>query len=214
MYCSNSTTFIWWEKIVKASTQAICLYSHSTPDPQPHLPGISIQNKVVWERERQLEPAEAASMAVISRLASTPLPWVQWLSGKSTWLVIGRSRVRLPAGSLCIFLSLSPKLTSMYGLYTKLITQMVILRVHGNLHATIKYLYMLNALILSTVWTAYHTQQYCFCTPHHSLSLWCSGGYNRWHKFCVYGPGKLGPHQSVQTRNNYCWLGCWRRGIQ
>ena len=48
----------------------------------------------------------------------------------------------------------------------KLITQIVILRVHENLHATIKYLYMLNALILSTVWTEDHSQQYCFCAPH------------------------------------------------
>ena len=43
-------------------------------------------------RERQLELAEASSMAVISRLASAPLPWVQWLSGKSIRLVIGRPR--------------------------------------------------------------------------------------------------------------------------
>ena len=35
------------------------------------------------ERERQLELAEASSIAVIGRLASAPLPWVQWLSGKS-----------------------------------------------------------------------------------------------------------------------------------
>ena len=46
----------------------------------------------------------------ICRLASTPLPWVQWLSGKSVQLVTGRSQVRFPAGSLWIFLSLSPKL--------------------------------------------------------------------------------------------------------
>ena len=63
------------------------------------------------ERERQLELAEASSIAVICRLASAPLPWVQWLSGKSVRLVIGRSRVRFPAGSLWIFLSLFPKLT-------------------------------------------------------------------------------------------------------
>ena len=65
-----------------------------------------------WEREWQLESAEASSMAVICRLTSTPLPWVQWLSGKSIRLVIRRSRVRFPAGSLWIFLSLSAKLTS------------------------------------------------------------------------------------------------------
>ena len=29
-------------------------------------------------------------MAVVSRLASAPLLWVQWLSGKSVRLVIGR----------------------------------------------------------------------------------------------------------------------------
>ena len=49
-------------------------------------------------------------MAVICRRTSTPLPWVQWLSGKSVQLVIGRSQVRFPAGWLWIFLSL--KLTS------------------------------------------------------------------------------------------------------
>ena len=51
-------------------------------------------------------------MAVISRLASAPLLWVQWLSGKSVCLVIGRSWVQFPVGSLWIFLSLYPKLTS------------------------------------------------------------------------------------------------------
>ena len=47
--------------------------------------GISIQKQgsVSWERERQLELAEASSMAVISRLASASLPLVQWLSDKS-----------------------------------------------------------------------------------------------------------------------------------
>ena len=42
---------------------------------------------------RQLEFDEASSMSVISRLASTSLLWVQWLSGKSIQLVVGRSRV-------------------------------------------------------------------------------------------------------------------------
>ena len=51
-------------------------------------------------------------LVVISRLASTPLPWVQCLSSKSVQLVIGKSQVRFPAGSLWIFLSLCPKLTS------------------------------------------------------------------------------------------------------
>ena len=56
-------------------------------------------------------------MAVICRFVFAPLPWVQWLSGKSVQLVIGRSRVRFPAGSLWIFLSLSLKLTSSYTWY-------------------------------------------------------------------------------------------------
>ena len=43
-------------------------------------------------RERQLESAEASSMAVISRLASVPLLWVQWLIGKSVRLVIDGPR--------------------------------------------------------------------------------------------------------------------------
>ena len=51
----------------------------------------------------QLESAEVCSLAVIGRLASTPLLWVQWLSGKSVRLVNGRSRVQFPAGSLWIF---------------------------------------------------------------------------------------------------------------
>ena len=55
-------------------------------------------------------------MFVICKLASAPLPWVQWLSGKSVRLAIGRSRVRFPAGSLWIFLSLS-KLTSTYSMW-------------------------------------------------------------------------------------------------
>ena len=59
------------------------------------------------ERERQLESAEASSITIICRFASAPLLWVQWLSGKSVRLVIGRSWVRFPAGSLWIFLSLS-----------------------------------------------------------------------------------------------------------
>ena len=42
-------------------------------------------------------------MAVISRLSSASLLWVQWLSGKSIRLVIGRSRVRFPAGYLGFF---------------------------------------------------------------------------------------------------------------
>ena len=61
-----------------------------------------------------MESAEASSLAVISRLASAPLPWVQWLSGKSVQLVIRRSRVRFLAGSLWIFL---PKLTSPLNSY-------------------------------------------------------------------------------------------------
>ena len=65
-----------------------------------------------WQRERQLELAGASSLSVISRLASAPLPWVQWLIGKSIRLVIRKSRVRFPAGSMWIFLSLSPKLPS------------------------------------------------------------------------------------------------------
>ena len=40
---------------------------------------------------RQLELAEASSMAIISRLASTSLLWVQWLNSKSIQLVTGRS---------------------------------------------------------------------------------------------------------------------------
>ena len=67
--------------------------------------------------ERQLELAEASSLAVISRLVSAPLLWIQWLSGKNIRLVIGRSRVRFPAGSLWIFFSLSPKLTSPLNCY-------------------------------------------------------------------------------------------------
>ena len=35
------------------------------------------------------------------------LPWVQWLSGTNVCLVIRRSQVRFPAGSLWIYLSLS-----------------------------------------------------------------------------------------------------------
>ena len=37
-------------------------------------------------RVGQLELAEASSMAIISRLVSAPLLWVQWLSGKSVQL--------------------------------------------------------------------------------------------------------------------------------
>ena len=43
----------------------------------------------------------------IHRDPAGTLPWVQWLSGKSVRLVIGRSRVQFPARSLWIFLSLS-----------------------------------------------------------------------------------------------------------
>ena len=59
-------------------------------------------NKAVYtmERVRQLESTEASSMVVISQLASAPLPWAQWLSGKSVRLVTRRSRVQFPAGSL------------------------------------------------------------------------------------------------------------------
>ena len=48
-------------------------------------------------RVGQLELAEASSMAIISRLVSAPLLWVQWLSGKSVQPVIGRSQVQIPA---------------------------------------------------------------------------------------------------------------------
>ena len=64
--------------------------------------------KTLRERDRQLESVEASSMAVVS----TPLLWVQCLSGKSVQLVIGTSRVWFPAGALWSFLSLSPKLTA------------------------------------------------------------------------------------------------------
>ena len=52
-----------------------------------------------WSRLRLL------AWLLYCRLASAP--WVQWLSGKSVRLVIGRSQVRFLAGSLWIFLSLS-----------------------------------------------------------------------------------------------------------
>ena len=65
-------------------------------------------------QETWLESAKAYSMAVM-RLAPAPLLWVQWLSGKSVRLVIRRSQVRFPAGSLWIVLSLSPKLTASYS---------------------------------------------------------------------------------------------------
>ena len=42
-------------------------------------------------RERQLELAVASSMAVLSGLASAPLLWIYWLSGKSVQLVIRRT---------------------------------------------------------------------------------------------------------------------------
>ena len=60
---------------------------------------------------RQLELAEASSMAVICRLASAPLPWVQWLSGKSVRLVIGKLGFNSKLDP-CGFFFLSPKLTS------------------------------------------------------------------------------------------------------
>ena len=68
-------------------------------------------------RERKtLESSEASSMAVISKLASAPLPWVQWLSGKSVQLVIGRS-----LGSIFSWIpvdfSLSLKLYFRYNIY-------------------------------------------------------------------------------------------------
>ena len=54
-------------------------------------------------RVRQLESAEASSIGIISRLASTSLLWVQWLNSKSIQLVTGRSWIRFSAGFLWIF---------------------------------------------------------------------------------------------------------------
>ena len=68
--------------------------------PSTHSKLGSVSNS---EKRGQLESVEASSMAAISRLASAPLPWVQWLSGKSVRLAIGRSWVRYPAGSLRLF---------------------------------------------------------------------------------------------------------------
>ena len=45
----------------------------------------------------QLESAKVSSMTVICRLASAPLPWVQWLSGK----------IRFPVGLIPVDISFS-----------------------------------------------------------------------------------------------------------
>ena len=52
------------------------------------------------ERERQLESAEASSMAVIYRLASAPLFWVQWLSSKSVRLAGAYERRKVAQRSI------------------------------------------------------------------------------------------------------------------
>ena len=44
----------------------------------------------MYSTVRERESVEVSSMAVVSRLASAPLLWVQCLSGKSVRLVIGR----------------------------------------------------------------------------------------------------------------------------
>ena len=57
-------------------------------------------------RERQLESAIPSNLVVVSRVASSPLSWVQWLSGKSVRLAIGSFGAQLSrfrAGSLWIF---------------------------------------------------------------------------------------------------------------
>ena len=65
---------------------------HAVNPPQTHNPihwgsPFKTWQCTQWrERERELESAEAYSMAIISRPSSAPLPWVQWLRGKSVRL--------------------------------------------------------------------------------------------------------------------------------
>ena len=75
-----------------------------------------------WERERKLESAEASSTAVIGRLASAPLPWVQWLSSRSVLLVIRRAWVWIPVD----FLSLSLKSVHLHHVKT-VVTAVIII---------------------------------------------------------------------------------------
>ena len=77
--------------------------------PRPTTPSArELGNVFNGEREKELESVEVSSMVVNRRLASTPLPWVQWLSGKSNRKVLGSIPGLIPVD----FSSLSSKLTS------------------------------------------------------------------------------------------------------
>ena len=79
----------WW--IVSIYGEAICLYRQFIPGMQPCSQGTFSHSKAVYSTlEGQLELTEASSLAATSRLASTLLMYVQWLSGKSVRLAIGR----------------------------------------------------------------------------------------------------------------------------
>ena len=79
----------WW--VVRVSAQARCLYSLIHPGPTALSAGDFYSNiRWLWDRDLQYESAEAS---FISRLSFALLLLIQWLSGKSLQVVIGRSRV-------------------------------------------------------------------------------------------------------------------------
>ena len=81
------------KKYTWLDAQVLVIYSRSS-------------KQCIWRGERWLKSAEATCLAVIIRLASTPLQQVHRLSGKSMWLVW--SQAQFPAKSMWIFLFLSP----------------------------------------------------------------------------------------------------------
>lgn len=82
--------------------QTIFLETHWYKEPSHHYNRLTLQLS-------ELKLAEASRVALMSKLASAPLPEVQWLSGKSIRLIIGRFQVWLP----CSWAGISPKFTSL-----------------------------------------------------------------------------------------------------
>ena len=77
--------------MVSVSAQAMWLYNQCTQCIQSPPQGTPIC-KLQADSRSYWGPSLAVTI-----LASIPSPWIQWLSGKSIWLVFTRSQVQLPA---------------------------------------------------------------------------------------------------------------------